>query len=132
MAPILEACNNRDFKFEADNVYAVFDHADDAIRASLEVHDTVRQRKLMLTDHEPFRVCVGIGYGRMLYSETLEGYFGGEMNLACKLGEDVALGGETLITTAAYENADPALVKSFTQKSLRIAGIDATYFRHQV
>ena len=96
----------------------------------------------MLTGSEPFRVCVGIGYGRMLYSETLEGYFGGEMNLACKLGgemnlacklgEDVALGGETLITTAAYENADPALVKSFTQKSLRIAGIDATYFRHQV
>ena len=93
MAPILEACNNRDFKFEADNVYAVFDHPDDAIRASLEVHDTLRMRKLMLTDNEPFRVCVGIGYGRMLYSDTLEGYFVVETTLACKLGEVVALGG---------------------------------------
>jgi len=69
--------------------------------------------------------------GKMLYSETLEGYFGEEMNLASKLGEDIAEGGETLLTVAAYENADRELVKSFEKLSLSISGIVATYYMQQ-
>ena len=129
--PILENYNNLGFKFEADNVYAIFDHPNDAVSAALEAHEAVHQSRLMLTESEPFRVCVGIGYGKMLYSETLEGYFGEEMNLASKLGEDTADGGETLITAAAYEHADPEVVKSFEKMSLSISGIEATYYRHQ-
>ena len=131
MEPILETYSHRDFKFEADNVYAVFDHPDDAVRAALEAHEAVHEAKLMLTENEPFRVCVGICYGKMLYSETLKGYFGEEMNLASKLGEDTAEGGETLLTCAAYENVDPELVKSFEKLSLSVAGIEATYYRHR-
>lgn len=101
--PILKTYSNRNFKFEADNVYAIFDHPDDAVRAALDTHEAVHQSKLMLTENEPFRVCIGIGYGNLLYSETLGGYFGEEMNLASKLGEDTAEGGETLLTWAAYE-----------------------------
>ncbi|MCH7742722.1 MAG: adenylate/guanylate cyclase domain-containing protein [Proteobacteria bacterium] len=129
--PILETYSNRSFKFEADNVYAIFDHPDDAVRAALDAHEAVHQSKLMLTENEPFRVCIGIGYGKLLYSETLEGYFGEEMNLASKLGEDIAEGGETLLTRGAYEYADPELVKLFKRSSLSIAGIEATYFRHK-
>ena len=44
----------------------------------------------MLSDSERMRVSIGIGYGDLLYSETLEGYFGEEMNYASKLGEDLA------------------------------------------
>ncbi|MBQ61131.1 MAG: hypothetical protein CMQ19_03550 [Gammaproteobacteria bacterium] len=129
--PILKSYNNLDFKFEADNIYAVFDHPDDAIRVSLETHAAVHENKLMLTESEPFRVCVGIGYGNLLYSETMEGYFGEEMNLASKLGEDTAEGGETLLTNLAYESADPELVKSFKPASLSISGIETTYYQHQ-
>lgn len=131
VGPILDNSNNLDFKFEADNVYAVFDHPNDAIRASLKVHEAVHKSKLMLTDSEPFRVCIGIGYGKMLYSESLEGYFGEEMNLASKLGEDIAGGGETLITVSAYEHADSALVKAFEVKSLNLSGLKASYYRLQ-
>ncbi len=129
--PILKSYNNLDFKFEADNIYAVFDHPDDAIRVSLETHAAVHENKLMLTESEPFRVCAGIGYGNLLYSETMEGYFGEELTLASKLGEDTADGGETLLTTSAYESADRELVKSFTQASLSISGIEVTYYQHQ-
>jgi hypothetical protein len=61
----------------------------------------------------------------------MEGYFGEEMNLASKLGEDTAEGGETLLTNLAYESADPELVKSFKPASLSISGIEATYYQHQ-
>lgn len=53
------------------------------------------------------------------------------MNLASQLGEDTAEGGETLLTWAAYEYADPELVKLFKRSSLSIVGIEATYFRYK-
>lgn len=113
------------FRFEADNVYAVFDHPDDAVHAALRIHEVIHEKGLMLTPDEPFRVCIGIGYGDCLYSETMEGYFGEEMNLASKLGEDTAIGGETLITEAVYESTDENLVEGFTPRHLQIAGIEA-------
>ncbi len=131
VTPVLESNNHLEFKFEADNLYAVFQHPDDAIRAALATHKVVDDSNLMLTDSEPFRVCIGIGYGRMLYSETLEGYFGEEMNLASKLGEDTANGGETLVTSSAYAAATAGLVSDFEPGNLEMAGLSALYYRHQ-
>jgi class 3 adenylate cyclase len=117
-------------RFEADNVYAAFEHPDDAIRTSFEIHEAIRREKLMLNSEEPFSVCIGIGFGKLLYSETLEGYFGKEINLASKLGEDTAAGGETLITESAYQYASKALVANFSLHQLSMAGIEAPYYRH--
>ena len=100
--PGFEAEGARRSHFEADNVFALFDHPDAAIRAARQCHAAIAQARLMLTETEPFQVCVGIGYGQMLYSETLEGYFSSEMNIASKLGEDTADGGETLLTESAH------------------------------
>lgn len=126
-------CNAGDchaLRFEADNVYAAFQHPDAAIGTAFRIHKAVEQEGLMLDDREPFRVCIGIGYGKMLWSETLEGYFGEECNLASKLGEDTALGGETLISENAYRHANRSLVSGFSKSQLSVAGIEATYYRH--
>ncbi len=129
--PVIEDHDQVEFKFEADNLYAVFEHPDDAIKAAMKAHRVVHENNIMLTDSEPFRVCIGIGYGRLLYSETMEGYFGEEMNLASKLGEDTADGCETLLTEAAYSNADADLVSTYEKLHLEIAGIKAPYYRHK-
>ncbi len=129
--PVIEAHGQVEFKFEADNLYAVFEHPDDAIKAAMKAHRVVHDNNIMLTDSEPFRVCIGIGYGPLLYSETMEGYFGEEMNLASKLGEDTADGCETLLTESAYLNADSDLVSSYEKLHLEIAGIKASYYRHR-
>jgi adenylate cyclase len=117
--------------FEADNVFAVFADPDDAIRAALQCHTVVAQNGIMLTDDEAFKVCIGIGYGPMLYSETLEGYFAKEMNFASKLGEDTADGGETLLTENAYANASAELVKDFEEARCAISGLDLVHYRHR-
>ena len=119
------------FRFEADNVYAAFDHPDDAIRTALQVHEAIKGENLMLTDSEPFTVCIGVGFGDMLYSETLEGYFGEEMNLASKLGEDTATAGETLLTHSAFEHASDELTRPFTRGRICLAGIESPCHRHQ-
>ncbi|MFT4712606.1 MAG: class 3 adenylate cyclase [Candidatus Azotimanducaceae bacterium] len=129
--PIIEANNPLDFHFEADNVFAVFEQPDEAIRTAVMCHEAVFENKVMLTEIEPFQLCIGIGYGAMLYSETLEGYFGEEMNLASKLGEDTADGGETLITERAYASASVDLVQLFEQRTASISGLAFPYYRRQ-
>ena len=115
--------------FDADNAFAAFDHPDQAIRASLAIHQALTDHGLMLTDAEPFTLCSGIGYGRMLDSRTWEGFYGDEMNLASKLGEDTAKSRETLITENAYNNASPELTIDAVQETLQVAGITAVYYR---
>jgi class 3 adenylate cyclase len=126
--PVLEENGCLDFHFEADNIFATFACSDDAIRAAEAAHDTVYSNNLMLTDKEPFRICVGIGYGRLLYSETLEGLFGDEMNLASKLGEDTAEGGETLLTTNAYRSASSELVGGYEERQVIASGMQINYY----
>lgn len=126
--PIVRRHPHQSLKFEADNVFGAFDTPDDAIRAALAIHDAVSREQVMLTEEEPFKVCIGIGYGRMLHSRSMEGYFGEEMNLASKLGEDTADGGETLVTQSAYQSAAPELVAGFERRQVRVSGVDLTYY----
>jgi len=41
-----------------------------------------------------------------------------------------ARSGETLITEAVFQHADPGLLTAFTGHRLKTAGIEATYHRH--
>jgi adenylate cyclase len=129
--PIIEANNPITFNFEADNVFVAFEYPDEAIRTAVMCHEALFENNVMLTEIEPFEVCIGIGYGPMLYSETLEGYFGEEMNLASKLGEDTADGGETLITERAYTSASANLVTLFEKRTTSVSGLAFPYYRQQ-
>lgn len=87
----------------ADNVFAEFPAADAALDAALEIHRTLRERGLMVTAGEPYRVCIAIGHGRVLDNGVL-GVLGDEMNIVAKLAEDIATAGETLLTEAGYRS----------------------------
>lgn len=87
----------------ADNVYAEFPTADDAVAAALAIHRHFDENPVpLLNPGDWFGLSAGIGYGRVLRSEH-EGVYGDEMNSASKLGEDIAERGETLLTEAAYQ-----------------------------
>ena len=109
----------------------MFEEADEAILCAKAIHACLHEAEIMLTDSERFKVCIGIGYGKMLYSETLEGYFSEEMNFASKLGEDTANGNETLITASAFERASDSVVSDFVNKKVSVSGVDLSYFCHR-
>jgi adenylate cyclase len=85
----------------ADNLFAEFAHVDPAYRAASEIHAALRDSGLQVAEAEPYRVCLAIGYGRVL-SDGPFGVMGDEMNVTAKLAEDVAEAGETLLTEAAF------------------------------
>ena len=82
----------------------------------------------MLTAGEPYRVCIGIGYGELLHAGE-EGYYGDQMNLASKLGEDIAEGAETLVTNETAIAADDLLLEDFVDEFATISGIELRYAR---
>lgn len=127
--PIVRQYGHCHVKFEADNAFAAFERVDDAVLAARDIHSAMREQGVMLTETEPFEVCIGIGFGRMLHARTHEGFFGEEMNFASKLGEDTAVGGETLLTTSAWRAASRDLVADFEPRRVSVSGVTLDYYR---
>jgi class 3 adenylate cyclase len=127
VGPVFESHKCIAWRSAADNLFAEFAAPDRALEAALSAHLAVAESGLMLSDKEPYRVCIGIGYGRVLRGDA-EGVFGDEMNLACKLGEDVAAGGETLLTESAYRALKSRKSVVFERRSVAVSGNDILYY----
>ncbi len=85
-------------KMEADNCFAFFPSADGAVKAALELVDA--SRTIRAAEHIPLEVCCGIESGRLLYLKEKD-FFGGAVNLASRLGEDLAQCDEILVGPTA-------------------------------
>lgn len=88
----------------ADDVVALFDDPDKALRTAFELHARIRE---FVDEHDGLgaRCCIGIGYGKMLRIGPNLAQ-GDEMNRASKLGEDIAREEETLVTTNVADFLD--------------------------
>ncbi len=69
----------------------------------------------------------GIGYGEILIIEN-EDIFGSEVNLASKLGEDLAQRGEILLTEAAHARVD-ASAREYERLNMSVSGIELAVFK---
>ena len=126
--PVLENHDCETFITEADSIIALFPHVQNAVDAVLEIHYTIREKKLMLTDKEAFQICAGIGYGDLLVTGEHGDFFGPEMNLASKLGEDSADAGELMLTEAAFAEVDVAMKNKFSREELNVSGNAISYY----
>jgi class 3 adenylate cyclase len=91
-------------KVEADSLLMRFDDPKRACRAVQKIEAFLRHRNRSRPANEQLRFSYGIGYGDVL---DLDGdVFGLEVNLASKLGEDLARPGEALLTSSATQALD--------------------------
>jgi class 3 adenylate cyclase len=99
--------NNRGrvVKQEADNLFAVFDAPADALEAALDIILAIRAVNSVVPSERDIAVSIGIGYGDVL--DLGDDLFGDEMNVACRLGEDLAGHNEVLLTAAAHAALPP-------------------------
>jgi adenylate cyclase len=120
----IRAAKGQLIKCEADNVFAVFSTVADAVKASLQI--------FQVTQFVGIGVSIGIGYGSILLLENPSGhddFFGDEVNLASKLGEDTAQAGELMLTEAAYHQLAPA-EPDWHQFELTISNITMTAYQY--
>ncbi len=112
----------------ADNLFAEFATVDEALAAALEIHDRLRDSGIKMAGGEPYRVCIGLGYGRVL-DDGSGGKMGDEMNVVAKLGEDVAEAGQTILSESAFHNLSPGVSVPFKKMELRLGKVDVVCYR---
>src|SRR5574341_9913 len=107
--PCVDARGGLLVKAEADNLFCLFDATADAVRASQDIMERLNAANLLLPEDRRLFVSIGIGFGDILNIGD-EDLFGNEVNLASKLGEDVAERGEILLTGAARAQLQDAAI----------------------
>lgn len=128
MSAILQEAKAIRFGYHADNCIAYFATPRLAVNAAIALQQGILDSGLTLNDTEKYGLCAGIGFGDLLYSETLDGYFGDEMNLASRLGEDVAERDEILLTQGAYDALETDPSWAFDTRALDASGVHMSYY----
>ena len=125
--PIIERHGGTVLRIEADNTFASFPEAATAVACAAAIlHDLDAANELLPAEDEIY-VSIGVGYGSALVVSA-DDLYGDEMNLACKLGEDLAGNGELLITPAAHA-ALGASPWRFEELHARVSGLDLKAYR---
>ena len=115
---------------EADNLFAIFPTSWQALRSALAAQKAMDEANAIREPFNRLDVCIGLDSGKLLRIGT-EDIYGDQMNLACKLGEDIARGREILSTDAFYEGLkDREAFKTlrFAPKQTRASDVEIHYY----
>ena len=127
--PVVEQHGGEVVKVEADNVYSVFPDVPQAVAAAADTAGRLEAANSMLPEELDMHAEFGIGYGHVLIVED-EDFYGTEVNLASKLGEDVAHGGEILLTESACKQLT-AGAGGCEPVEMSISGLTFTAYRYK-
>ena len=128
IAPLITDNNGLLLKCDADNCYAYFERTDDAIQASFDINAALFKSNDQHSIAEQIYLSVGIDYGRVLLIGNKD-YYGDPVNTASKLGEDLAVKSETLVTERAIEQSKFEVPERAERMVARISDIEIQYVR---
>ena len=128
IAPLVASNNGKLLKCDADNSYAFFEKTDDAIQAGFDINAALFQSNADYRMEEQIYLSVGIDYGRVLLIDDID-FFGDPVNTASKLGEDLAVKSETLVTKRAIEHSNFVVPERAERMTARISEIKIKYVR---
>jgi adenylate cyclase len=127
-APAVAGNGGTVVKQEADNVWAIFDDPAHALEAALDIFRAFDAINSVVPEERDIYGSIGIGFGETLLIGE-DDLFGSEMNLASKLGEDLAEQREILLTEPAYKTL-PTGVYYFDSTSFTISGMVIDCYRY--
>ena len=125
--PVIERHGGLLVKFEADNVFAVFPTVDQAVETAEDLINCLHAANSVLPDEMDMRGKFGIGHGEILLIEDTD-FFGSEVNLASKLGENLAAPDEVLLTQAARLRVSSEATQ-FQLLTTTLSGMELSYYR---
>jgi adenylate cyclase len=125
--PTVEEHDGAIIKFEADNAFAIFPDVEQAVEACVDIIKRLEAANTMLPDELDMHGKFGIGHGEVLIVQD-EDLYGAEVNLASKLGEDLASRNEILLTEAAFNRADKDK-RRYEKVEMSISGLHLVVYR---
>jgi class 3 adenylate cyclase len=101
-APIVKSFGGFMIKYEADNCFALFPDPLSAVSAAIAMQHAFSAENILTSDDLDIHISCGIDFGKILLVGH-EDCFGDPVNRASKMGEDLAVAGEILITKEAMQ-----------------------------
>jgi adenylate cyclase len=126
--PIVKSYGGFMIKYEADNCFAVFPEPLSAVNAAIAMQHAFRAENLLTSDDLDIHISCGIDYGKILIV-GLEDCFGDPVNRASKMGEDLAVAGEILVTQEAMQMIPPEAGIKAREMNVSISGITIAAYR---
>lgn len=120
--PIVKSYGGFMIKYEADNCLAVFPDPLSAVHAAIAMQHAFRAENLLTSDDLDIHISCGIDYGKILVVGQ-EDCFGDPVNRASKMGEDLAVAGEILVTKEAMEMIPATAGIKAREMNVSISGI---------
>lgn len=120
--PIVKSYGGSLIKFEADNCYAVFPTPLAAVHSAIALQHAFVASNLVTSDDLDIHISCGIDYGKILVVANRD-CFGDPVNRASKIGEDLAVAGEILITKEAMDMIPAEAEIRSRAMSVSISGI---------
>lgn len=105
--PLIVQHRGHCIKHEGDSLLVVFDAPQDALDAARAMVAATIAVNPGRAPEDRIEVCIGLGYGSILRIDHNE-VWGAEVNAASKLGEDLAKGGEVLVTDSFRQSLPDA------------------------
>lgn len=128
VAPLIESNKGVLLKCDADNCYAFFDDPGDAIQASFDINAELFRANQNHDIDEQIFLSIGIDYGDLLLVGESD-FYGDPVNSASKLGEDLAVKGEVLVTERALNRTSLTVNENIERMIARISDIELSYVR---
>jgi class 3 adenylate cyclase len=114
LLPVIEQHEGFLLKTDGDSLLVIFRKPQKALQCALVMQQVLIPYNEAKLEQERVHLCIGLGFGKILRVGNTE-VFGAEVNAACKLGEDLAKQGETLVT-GAFQQACAEFVGATYQK----------------
>jgi class 3 adenylate cyclase len=122
--PSIAAHGGTLIKTEADNLFCLFNTVPAALAAALDIIHRLETVNLVLPEDRHLYASIGIGFGHILNIEDHD-LFGDEVNLSCKLSEDIASRNAILFTERAHAQLGPRT--DTVKQEVSVSGLTLTY-----
>ncbi|MBX9705209.1 MAG: adenylate/guanylate cyclase domain-containing protein, partial [Gammaproteobacteria bacterium] len=126
LLPVIEQHEGFLLKTDGDSFLVIFRQPQKALQCALVMQQILIPYNEAKLEQERVHLCVGLGFGKILRVGNTE-VFGAEVNAACKLGEDVAKQGETLVTGAFQQVCADFAGVTYQKLENAPAGASAAY-----
>jgi len=122
--PIIEQSGGEVIEATADDLLCVFGGVPEAVASGREVIRALDTANVLLASDLELYVSIGIGWGRILRIGN-DRVAGAPVNLAGKLGEDVAASREILLTAEARAMLGDAALE---ERRTAVSGMELSYY----
>ena len=127
-APIIEQFKSEILEEKADNFLVIFDQPLEAVEAAVVLNQAFDELNKETPELENIYIKVGIDFGKFLRVDGV-GFFGLPINLASKLGEDLAERSELLISDTVFERIKSELKWPVEKIQFSVSGLELTAYK---